>query len=42
MVDYWYSETIEVYDMSHVMRKPVLGVSDQVRLKPAYSATETS
>ena len=28
--------------MSHVMRKPVFGVCDQVRLKPACSATETS
>ena len=28
--------------MSHVTRKPVFGVSYQVRLKPAYSATETS
>ena len=28
--------------MSHVMRKPVFGVSDQVRLKPASSATDTS
>ena len=28
--------------MSHVTRKPVFGVSDQVRLKPVSSATETS
>ena len=28
--------------MSPVMRKPVFGVCDQVRLKPACSATETS
>ena len=28
--------------MSHVTRKPVFGVFDQVRLKPAWSATETS
>ena len=27
--------------MSHVTRKPVFGVCDQVRLKPAWSATET-
>ena len=27
---------------SLVTRKPVFGVSDQVRLKPAYSATDTS
>ena len=30
-----------VYQLSLVMRKPVFGVSDQVRLKPACSATET-
>ena len=29
-------------DLSLVTRKPVLGVSDQVRLKPACSASETS
>ena len=29
-------------NMSLVTRKPVFGVSDQVRLKPAYSAAETS
>ena len=28
--------------MSHVMRKPVFGVCDQLRLKPACSADETS
>ena len=28
--------------MSPVTRKPVFGVSDQVRLKPACSATEAS
>ena len=28
--------------MSHVTRKPVFGVCDQVRLKPACSATEAS
>ena len=28
--------------MSHVTRKPVFGVCDQVRLKPACSAAETS
>ena len=28
--------------MNHVTRKPVFGVSDQVRLKLACSATETS
>ena len=27
--------------LSHVMRKPVFGVCDQVRLKQVYSATET-
>ena len=30
------------YYMSPVTRQPVLGVCDQVRLKPAWSATETS
>ena len=28
--------------MSHVTRKPVFGVCDQLRLKPACSADETS
>ena len=28
--------------MGLIMRKPVLGVSDKVRVKPAFSATETS
>ena len=28
--------------MSHVTRKPIFGVCDQLRLKPACSATETS
>ena len=28
--------------ISHVVRKPVFGVSDQVRLKPACSATEAT
>ena len=28
--------------MSHVTREPIFGVFDQVRLKPACSATETS
>ena len=30
------------YNVSLVMRKPAFGVSDQVRLKPACSATEAS
>ena len=30
------------YYMSHVTRKPVFGVCNQGRLKPACSATETS
>ena len=30
------------FHMSHVTRKPVFGVCDQVRLKPACSADETS
>ena len=34
------SDTLE--DMSHVTRKPVLGVCDQVRLKPPCFPTETS
>ena len=34
--------TIHMYDMSHVTRKSVFGVCDQLRLKPVYSATETS
>ena len=28
--------------MSHVVRKPVFGLCDQVRLKPACSVTEAS
>ena len=28
--------------LSHITRKPVFGVSDQVRLEPACSATENS
>ena len=28
--------------VSHIIRKPVFGVCDQVRLKPACSITETS
>ena len=28
--------------MSHVTTKPIFGVCDQLRLKPACSATETS
>ena len=31
-----------MYHMSHVTRKPVFGIFDQVRIKPACSATETS
>ena len=30
------------YKMSHITRKPVFWVSDQVSLKPAYSADWTS
>ena len=29
-------------DISHITRKPVFGVSDQVRLKPACSVREAS
>ena len=39
------TDFIELYGqylMSHVTRKPVFGVCDQVRLKPACSATGTS
>ena len=28
--------------MGHIMRKPVFGVSDQVRLKPGYVVSEVS
>ena len=35
-------ETMTKKYLSLVTRKPVFGVSDQVRLKPACSATETS
>ena len=31
-----------VYNISLIMRKPAFGVCDQVRLKPACSATEAS
>ena len=30
------------YPLSHIMRQPVFGICDQVRLKPACSADETS
>ena len=36
------SSTDDPIQMSFVMRKPVFGVFDQVRLKSVYSATETS
>ena len=36
------TKTQSQLNMSLVTRKPVSGVSDQVRLKPACSATETS
>ena len=32
----------ELYNLSHITRKPVFGVCDQLRLKPACSADETS
>ena len=35
-------EVKAIKQVSHVMRKPVFRVSDQSRLKPAASATETS
>ena len=31
-----------VYHMSHIMRKPVLGIYDQLRLNPACTFIETS
>ena len=31
-----------LYNLSHVTRKPVVGIFDQVRLKQASSATEAS
>ena len=34
--------TILILNMNHITRKPVFRVSDQVRLRPACSATETS
>ena len=36
------NQVIGTHSMSHVTRKPVLGSCDQVRLKPACSATETN
>ena len=39
---FWFFCQLVVWYMIHVMRKPVFRVSDQVRLKPACSATETS
>ena len=36
------TNTITRHHESHVTRKSVFGVSDQVRLKPACSASETS
>ena len=33
---------LQTEKMSHVTRKPVFGVSEQVRLKPAWSGTEAS
>ena len=38
----WGLMTIQHYQMSHITRKCVFGVFDQVRLKLACSATETS
>ena len=36
------TENVRLEHMSFVTRKPVFGVSDQLRLKPAFSADETS
>ena len=38
----WHYETHDAKQLSHVTRKPVFGISDQVRLKLACSAIETS
>ena len=37
-----FQHILGIINMSHVTRKPVFGVFDQVILKPAYSHTETS
>ena len=45
METYFYSFVTlktNMYDLSHVMRKPVFGIFDQVRLKPACSATDAT
>ena len=39
---FWYGEEEKREQMSLVTRKPVFGVSAQVRLDPAFSATEAS
>ena len=33
---------LDIFNTSHVMRKPVFGVCDLVRLKPASAAIEAS
>ena len=38
----WFTITESLNQLNHVMRKPVFGVFDQVRLKPACSASEAS
>ena len=40
--DQHHQEQIHCDDLSHVTRKPIFWVFDQVRLKPVCSATETS
>ena len=37
-----YLKTYEKDKMDLVARKPVVGVSDQIKLKSVYSATKTS
>ena len=39
---HWQYPIMAPYEMSHVSRKPVFMVCDQVRLKPACLADETS
>ena len=36
----WDCKSLHFYDISHVVRKPVFGVSDQIRHKPVCTATE--
>ena len=38
----YYTQTVADGHMGIVVRKPVFGVSDKARLKPVFSATETT